>query len=326
MRYRANRLEAEDLDLGFGSVVADESRRRLLNRDGSFNVVRHGLGWRGALSLYHSLLTLSWPSFLLLVLAAYLATHVVFAVLYTLCGPDALTGVPATTGREQALRAFFFSVHTLSTIGYGQIVPASLGANLLMTVESMAGLFGLALVTGLVFARFSRPTADIVFSRQAVVAPYRGITAFEFRIANQRRNQLVELEAKVLFARLKGEPGNRKRHFYDLDLERRKVTFFPIELDTRPPDRRRQPAPRPRPRRPGCQRGRVPRHADRNRRDLLADRPRSQLLQAGRGRLAGAFRQDLPANRQARAAGHRRAPDPLAAAGGVERVSSAATL
>ncbi len=228
MRYRANRLEAEDLDLGFGSVVADESRRRLLNRDGSFNVVRHGLGWRGALSLYHSLLTLSWPLFLLLVLAAYLATHVVFAVLYTLCGPDALTGVPATTGREQALRAFFFSVHTLSTIGYGQIVPASLSANLLMTVESMAGLFGLALVTGLVFARFSRPTADIVFSRQAVVAPYRGITAFEFRIANQRRNQLVELEAKVLFARLEGEPGNRKRRFYDLDLERRKVTFFPL--------------------------------------------------------------------------------------------------
>lgn len=76
MRYRANRLEAEELDLGFGSVVADESRRRRLNRDGSFNVVRRGLGWRGALSLYHSLLTLSWPRFLLLVLAAYMTAHV----------------------------------------------------------------------------------------------------------------------------------------------------------------------------------------------------------------------------------------------------------
>ncbi|MCP4245955.1 MAG: hypothetical protein GY778_02800, partial [bacterium] len=105
MRYRANRLEAEDLDLGFGSVVADESRRRLLNRDGSFNVVRRGLGWRGALSLYHSLLTLSWPHFLLLVLAGYLVTHVVFAVLYTLCGPGSLTGMPAVTGGEQLLRA-----------------------------------------------------------------------------------------------------------------------------------------------------------------------------------------------------------------------------
>ena len=228
MRYRANRLEDEDLDLGFGSVVADESRRRLLNRDGSFNVVRRGLGWRGALSLYHSLLTLSWPSFLLLLLAGYMAANVVFAVLFTLCGPEALTGMPATTGREQLLRAFFFSVHTLSTIGYGQIVPATLGANLLMTVESMAGLFGLALVTGLVFARFSRPTADIVFSRRAVVAPYRGLTAFQFRIANRRRNQLVELEAKVHFTRLEGEPGRRKRRFYDLDLERRKVTFFPL--------------------------------------------------------------------------------------------------
>jgi len=228
MRYRANRLEAEDLDLGFGSVVADESRRRLLNRDGSFNVVRRGLGWRGALSLYHSLLTLSWPRFLLLVLAGYMTAHLVFAVLFTLCGPDSLTGMPAASGGEQLLRAFFFSVHTLSTIGYGQIVPATLSANLLMTVESIAGLFGLALVTGLVFARFSRPTADIVFSRHAVVAPYRGLTAFEFRIANRRRNQLVELEAKVLFSCLEGEPGKSKRRFHELDLERRRVTFFPL--------------------------------------------------------------------------------------------------
>jgi inward rectifier potassium channel len=228
MRYRAKRLEAEDLDLGFGAVVADRSRRRLLNRDGSFNVVRRGLGWRGALSLYHSLLTLSWPRFLLLVLGGYLTANFVFAALYALCGPDALSGMPPATDSEQFLRAFFFSVHTLSTIGYGQIVPATLGANLLMTAESIAGLFGLALVTGLVFARFSRPTADIVFSRHAVVAPYRGLTAFQFRIANRRRNQLVELEAKVHFTRLEGEPGSRKRRFYDLDLERRKVTFFPL--------------------------------------------------------------------------------------------------
>ncbi len=228
MRYRVKRLEAEDLDLGFGSVVADESRRRLLNRDGSFNVVRRGLGWRGALSLYHSLLTLSWPSFLLLVLAGYLTTHLVFATLYALCGPEALAGMPVATGSGQFQRAFFFSVHTLSTIGYGQIVPASLGANLLMTVESITGLFGIALITGLIFARFSRPTADIIFSRRAVVAPYRSLTAFQFRIANRRRNQLVDLEAKVHFTRLEGEPGRRKRRFYDLALERRKVTFFPL--------------------------------------------------------------------------------------------------
>jgi inward rectifier potassium channel len=149
-------------------------------------------------------------------------------VLFTLCGPDALTGMPATTGREQLARAFFFSVHTLPTIGYGQIVPVTLGANLLMTAQSIAGLFDLALVTGLVFARFSRPTADIVFSRRAIVAPYRGLTAFQFRIANRRRNRLVELEAKMHFTRLEGEPGRRKRRFYDLDLERRKVTFFPL--------------------------------------------------------------------------------------------------
>ncbi len=228
MPYRVNRMEAEERDLGFGSVVADQSRRRLLNRDGSFNVVRRGLGWRGALSLYHSLLTLSWPRFGLLLVATYLTTHLLFAAAYSLCGPQALSGPAAASDCGMFLRAFFFSVHTLSTIGYGQIVPVSLAANLVMTAESVVGLFGLALVTGLVFARFSRPTADFVFSRSAVIAPYRGLTAFEFRIANRRRNQIVELEAKVHFTRLEGEPGQRKRRFYDLRLERRRVTFLPL--------------------------------------------------------------------------------------------------
>jgi inward rectifier potassium channel len=92
----------------------------------------------------------------------------------------------------------------------------------------LVGLLGFALATGLLFARFSRPTAKIIFSERAVVAPYRGITAFEFRIANARRNQLIEVEAKVLFARFEDSDGNSIRRFYTLALERNKVVFFPL--------------------------------------------------------------------------------------------------
>ena len=221
-------VREEDRDLGFGSVVARDSQRRLLNRDGSFNVLRKGRGIRSALSLYYSLLSMSWPRFLLLGMVAYLVANALFALGYALCGPDALQGGLGTTGGGRWSRAFFFSVHTLSTIGYGHIVPASVGANMLVTIEAMVGLFGLALGTGLIFARFSRPLAEIVFSEQAIVAPYRGITAFEFRIVNRRRNEIMELEAKVHLAWLEESDGLLKRRFHELPLERHKVAFFPL--------------------------------------------------------------------------------------------------
>jgi inward rectifier potassium channel len=220
----------EDLnrDLGFGAVVARESRRRLLNRDGSFNVARTGLSWWASLNLYHWLLTISWRKFLGLLALAYLAINVIFATAYTLCGPDALIISTGDDIHNAFLRAFFFSVQTFATIGYGHISPAGPAANVIVTTESFFGLFAFALATGLLFSRFSRPTAQIIFSQSALIAPYHEITAFMFRIANARTNQIIELEAKVLFARFEEEEGRKVRRFYPLHLERDKVTFFPL--------------------------------------------------------------------------------------------------
>jgi len=220
--------EERERDLGFGSVVAQQSRQRLLNRDGTFNVERKGLGLRASLSLYYSLLTMSWPRFLLVGLAGYLLINALFATGYYLFGPDALAGDEGSAVGGRWLQSFFFSVHTISAIGYGHIVPTSLSANMLMTVEAVAGLFGLALGTGLIFARFSRPLAGIVFSRHAIIAPYQGIKAFEFRVANRRRNQIVDVEARVIFARLDKTDGLIRRVFDELELERRRVSFFPL--------------------------------------------------------------------------------------------------
>jgi inward rectifier potassium channel len=159
-----------------------------------------------------------------LVVASYLLCNLLFAAAYVACGPGALVG----PGEPGVLRAFFFSVETFSTIGYGIVGPAGLAANLVVTVEALVGLLWLALATGLLFARFSRPTARILFSRRAVVAPYRGGTAFEFRIANARSSQLIEVEAKVLFARFEQAGGRAVRRFYPLELERSSVVFFPL--------------------------------------------------------------------------------------------------
>jgi inward rectifier potassium channel len=217
----------EEKDLGFGSLLAQESPTRLLNRDGTFNVRRVGTGPLASLNLYHQLLELSWPRFLGLVAAMYLVANAVFGVLFFLCGPGALRGDvgEGTVGRLMA--SFNFSVETFATIGYGNITPHGFAANLLVTVESLAGLLVFAIGTGLVFARFSRPVARIVFSDVAVVAPYRGITAWEFRIVNGRSNQLIEVEVKVSMSR-RVPGGGGRREFFELALERDRVALFPL--------------------------------------------------------------------------------------------------
>jgi len=220
------RKKQPEKDLGFGTVVASASAGRLLNRDGSFNSRREGLGPLRSMHLYDTLLTMSWSRFLLLVGVAYLVANTCFALAYLALGPEALTG-PIVTATFT--RAFFFSVHTLSTVGYGHIVPANIAANILMTLESLFGLFGIALTTGLVFARFARPTAKIQFSDNAIVSPYDGGRGLMFRIANQRSTQIIELEATVVFSQMVTEQGQRKRRFYGLPLERAKVVFFPLQ-------------------------------------------------------------------------------------------------
>lgn len=226
----AAEAEVRNRDLGFGSVISRESRQRLLNRDGSFNVVREGLGPFETLAPYHALLTIPWPGFLGVVALLYLGLNLLFAVLFVACGPTALAGPGSHMLGGRFSQAFFFSVQTFATIGYGQIGPNGFAANALVTVEALVGLMYQALATGLLFARFARPTASILFSRQAVVAPYGSMRAFEFRIANRRRrNEIVQLEAQVLYTAFETDSeGRRIRRYHPLALERNKVTFFPL--------------------------------------------------------------------------------------------------
>jgi inward rectifier potassium channel len=222
--------EVRDRDLGLGSVISRESRRRLLNRDGSFNVIREGLGLHETLAPYHFLLSISWSGFIAVVALLYLVLNIVFAVAYVACGADALAGPGSHMLGGRFSQAFFFSIQTFATIGYGQIGPNGLGANIIVTIEALVGLMYQALATGLLFARFARPTAAILFSEHAIVAPYADMQALEFRIANQRRrNEIIELEAQVLYTAFEADGrGGLVRRYRLLPLERNKVTFFPL--------------------------------------------------------------------------------------------------
>ncbi|MDQ6738689.1 MAG: ion channel [Gemmatimonadota bacterium] len=187
---------------------------------------------KSAFAPYHTLLGMSWGRFLALVAAFYVLVNAVFALAYLACGPGALIGT-GFGGHSQFFsdffRAYFFSVETFGTIGYGNITPSGIPANILLTVESFIGLLSAALATGLVFARFSRPTAAIVYSRNAVIAPYRDMTAFMFRCANARSNQLIEVSVRIMYSRIVLRPnGDRVREFTSLPLEFDKVTFFAL--------------------------------------------------------------------------------------------------
>lgn len=222
-----SRRDRLNQDLGLGGKMSDRSRARLLRQDGTFNVRRNSFSPFHPFNAYHTLLSLSAPRLVALMAGGYVATNVVFAVLYWMAGPDALSGA-APTPLARFEDCLFFSVQTLATIGYGKLVPASRVANLLVALEALLGLLGFAVMSALLFARFTRPTAKILFSRQAVIAPYQGGWALMFRLVNLRNHDLTEVRAVVSLARWVEEDGKRRRRFDQLALERDRIIFMPL--------------------------------------------------------------------------------------------------
>ncbi len=200
---------------------------RIINADGTFNVRRQGATWRDS-HPYLVLINMDWMPFLGTLFLAYLAVNTLFAFAYYALGTEQLQGAEAPTALGRFLYTFFFSAHTLTTVGYGSISPKGLGAHLLASFESLVGVLGFAIATGLLFGRFSRPSAKIGFSDHMVAAPYRGGTSLQFRIVNRRRNSLTELEARVMLMTVVSQDGQPKRVYELLKLERDKVIFFPL--------------------------------------------------------------------------------------------------
>jgi inward rectifier potassium channel len=170
---------------------------------------------------YHQLMTSSWPLLLLEVVGAVIAVNCLFASAYLVAG-----GIQ-NARRGSFADAFFFSVQTMATIGYGKLVPDGFIANLLASAEALTGLLAFALITGLVFSKFSRPTARVRFTRNAAISLRDGVPSLMFRMANVRTNQIVDAQIHVVFARQERTlEGEEVRRFYDLDLTRYRNAIF----------------------------------------------------------------------------------------------------
>ena len=180
-----------------------------------------------SLDFYHGVLTASWPVFILQLAALFLTVNLIFALLYVLDRGGIANARPGNFAD-----AFFFSVQTLGTLGYGVMAPRTLYANMLVTAESFTGILTIALFTGIMFARFSRPFARVVFSKVAVVAPFDGVPTLMFRAANQRGNSILDASVTVSLARQYTTlEGVEMRRFHELKLLRSSNPLFALVLD-----------------------------------------------------------------------------------------------
>ena len=201
----------------------------ILLRSGTFEFLKLNAETNEWRDIYHRLLSLSWPKFSAWIVGTYLGLNLIFAALYAI-GGEPIAGMTPGSFWD----GFFFSVQTLATVGYGHLYPQTLYGNVVTTVEIMIGLFLFAVMTGLIFVRFSRPAARILFSDSIIIGPFDGRPALMLRIANLRQSTLVEAEFRIIFARdepIEGDPSFR--HFYNLKLAFDRLISFPAALTLR---------------------------------------------------------------------------------------------
>ena len=196
---------------------------------GQFEFLKINVGRREWRDVYHWVLSLTWPQFAAFISGVYILINILFAALYV-TGGNCIDGLPPGS----LLAAFFFSVETLATVGYGHSYPVTLYGHFLTTIEIMGGMFWLAVITGLILVRFSRPTARVEFSRNLLIAPFDGKPTLMLRVANLRHHSMVEAEFRIMFNR--DEPileDDRFRKFYMLKLDFDRLVVFPTALTIR---------------------------------------------------------------------------------------------
>jgi inward rectifier potassium channel len=212
-------------DLGFGDAFSAQRRQRLVNRDGTFNVWREPKRISDLFS-YAAVLQMRWPIFLMWIAVLFVFINVFFGLGYLLLGPDTLALNGPDPGVNRLWRSLFFSVHTFTTIGYGNVVPVGLRSNVLVVAQSFVGFLMYSLATGLLFARFTRPVAKFRFSSSAVVKT-SGQPSFLIRLTNLSRSELIQVEATVV-ASFFDQTSAHTRCYYPLKLERGNITFMPL--------------------------------------------------------------------------------------------------
>lgn len=213
---------------GFGTNSNVEGGR-LVNPDGSTNLKKVGLPVWQRMSVYHTLLQMKRSHFFLAILLFYTAANIFFAGIYFIIGVDNLSGIDeANTVFEKLMAAFFFSSQTLTTVGYGHISPTGMMTNIVASSESLLGILAFAVVTGLIYGRFSRPKAYLLFSHNMLIAPYKDGKALMLRIATYKNNHLTDTEAQLTVALHINDNGKMVTRFYPLPLEIAKINAMSL--------------------------------------------------------------------------------------------------
>ncbi|MEO7923183.1 MAG: ion channel [Chitinophagaceae bacterium] len=217
----------DENNTGFGSG-ATSTGGRFVNRDGGANVIKKGVNIFYRYSWYHTMLGMRRSKFLLLLFLSYIVINLLFAGVYYLIGIDHLAGVHAGSPWKNFTEVFFFSAQTFTTVGYGRISPVGFMASAVSTFEAFLGLLSFAIATGLFYGRFSRPRAFLKFSHNALIGPYKDITAFMFRLVPFKNNSLSEVEVKLTLAITTEENGKLTDKFFDLPLELSKINSLAL--------------------------------------------------------------------------------------------------
>jgi inward rectifier potassium channel len=213
-------------DPGIGTTFGGRPLDRLLLRDGAFAVDRIG-ETRGLRDGFVALATMPAVKLILIIIATYLTLNLTFGSIYMLIGVEHVGNADMHSLGSRWLSAIGMSVQTLTTVGYGSLFPTNAATWLLAAIEGVFGILGFSLISAIIYTRFARPTTRLVYSEQALIAPFQDGWSLQLRLANQRRTLLVEIEARLIL--VLADPAQPDRlEYFTLPLQFRTISFLPL--------------------------------------------------------------------------------------------------